>query len=88
MPEYIVNQDNIARVTPDIWLARYWLSVRTLRGDDTGLSRAEAEEFLRGQALGNPSGAIRQRCWLAMDRYGVACVLGEGDIRLDENQGG
>ncbi len=83
MPEYIVSQDNVARVTPETWLGRYWLSVRTVRGEDTGLSRGEAEEYLRGQATGNPSAAIRRRCWLAMEWHGVTCVLGDADMALD-----
>lgn len=74
MPEYIVSRDTVARVTPETWLGRYWLSVRTLRGDDTGLTREEAKEYLRGQATGNPSAAIRRRCWLAIERYGVNCI--------------
>lgn len=74
MPEYIVGRDVAVRVTPETWLRRYWLSVSTLQGHDTGLSRAEAEEYLRHQAIGNPSAAIRRRCWLAMEWYRVKCA--------------
>lgn len=88
MPEYIVSRNEVARVTTGTWLGRYWLSLRTLQGDDTELSGAEAVEFLRGQAKGNPSAAIRRRCWLAMERYGVKGVVsGQAETAPDENKG-
>ena len=88
MPEYIVGQKAITRVTSDTWLARYWLSLRTLRGDDTGLSQAEAEEYLRDQAMGNPSAAIRRQCWIAMEQQGITSVPDEADLAFDDTQGG
>jgi hypothetical protein len=87
MPEYILGRDHIARVTPETWLGRYWLAVRTLRGDDTELSRAEAEDYLRDQALGNPSAALRRRCWLAMEQHGVRSVPDDVAAARDEHKG-
>jgi hypothetical protein len=83
MPEYIVGPQGLAPVTPETWLSRFWLSLRTLRAEETGLDRAEAEAFLRGQAVGNPSAALRRRCWKAMEQHGVRGVGDRADAASD-----
>ncbi|OCP22426.1 MULTISPECIES: hypothetical protein [unclassified Ensifer] len=86
MAEYIVGRETIARVTVETWLGQYWHASRTLRGEDTGLTRAQAGDFLRDQALGNPSHAIRRRCWLAMEEHGISGMDAGGDVALDDNR--
>ncbi|WP_331374595.1 hypothetical protein [Sinorhizobium chiapasense] len=86
MAEYIVGRETVARVTPEIWLGQYWYSVRTLRGEDTGLTRARAGEFLRNQALGNPSQVFRRRCWLAMEEHGISGMDADNDVDLNYNR--
>ena len=86
MAEYIVGRETMARVTPEIWLGQYWYSIRTLRGEDTGLTRARAGDFLRDQALGNPSQVFRRRCWLAMEEHGISGLDAGSDVALGDNR--
>ncbi|MGH6808568.1 MAG: hypothetical protein ACREEJ_17280 [Ensifer adhaerens] len=86
MAEYIVGLETIARVTPETWLGQYWYSIRTLRGEDTGLTRARAGDFLRDQALGNASHAIRRRCWLAMEEHSISGMDAGDEVALDDNR--
>jgi len=71
MPEYIVHSGDAERIECTVQWLGHLLAFRTLNGEDTGMSRVEAEDCLRHHAVNNPSRAIRQRCWKAMESLDV-----------------